>query len=298
MTAIAWGHTTRRPVGRAFSALGPAGAVAAVVLGLLLLMAALAPWIAPYSPDAQDLANPFQAPSSAHWLGTDSTGRDIASRLIWGARTSLAGPAAVVALSVCAGIPVALLAAWFGGRIDAVVARVLDVLFALPGILIAVLAVSVFGTGLSSAVIALAVAYLPYVARTARAVAIQQHGLPYVAALKVQGLGGFAISLRHVLPNIAPVVMAQVPVAFALALVDLAALSFLGLAVQAPQADWGVLVSDSQAVLQGHPEQVIWAGSLIVVAVLSLTFLGDRISEGRPEPRIRTKKRRRTDAAL
>lgn len=287
-----------RRLGGATAALGPAGSVCAAVVAVVVLVAALAPWLAPHDPNLLDLTDTFAGPSGDHWLGTDGTGRDVLSRLIWGARTSLAGPAMVVAASLVAGLPLALVCGWRGGRIDAAISRVLDVLFALPGVLIAVLTVAVFGPGLTPAIAALAVAYLPYVARTARAAAQQQFALPYVAALRVQGVGGAAIAVRHVLPNIAGVVMAQVPNAFALALIDLAALSFLGLGVQAPQPDWGLMVSDSQARLQGHPQQVIYAGTLIVVTVLALTFLGDRLAEGRgttTSPRSWRRRRHRYD---
>ncbi|XBB67053.1 ABC transporter permease [Nocardioides sp. WV_118_6] len=276
---------------RARGTLGPVGTAALVVVVAMVLLAALAPWLAPYPVDQQDLQHPYAGPSPEHWLGTDATGRDILSRLLWGARTSLGGPALVVALSLAVGLPIGLSAAWRGGLLDAVLARVLDVIFAVPGILVAVLAVAVFEPGLAPAVIALAVAYLPYVARTARAAARAQRHLPYVEALELQGMGGLRICARHVLPNILGVVLAQVPVAFALALVDLASLSFLGLAVQAPAADWGVLVSDNAALLQGHPEQAVYAGLAIVTAVVALTFLGDRLTEGRPAARLRREKR-------
>ncbi|WP_418060599.1 ABC transporter permease [Pimelobacter simplex] len=276
---------------RARGTLGPVGTAALVVVVAMVLLAALAPWLAPYPVDQQDLQHPYAGPSPEHWLGTDATGRDILSRLLWGARTSLGGPALVVALSLAVGLPIGLSAAWRGGLLDAVLARVLDVIFAVPGILVAVLAVAVFEPGLAPAVIALAVAYLPYVARTARAAARAQRHLPYVEALELQGMGGLRICARHVLPNILGVVLAQVPVAFALALVDLASLSFLGLAVQAPAADWGVLVSDNAALLQGHPEQAVYAGLAIVTTVVALTFLGDRLTEGRPAARLRREKR-------
>ncbi|MFI1018684.1 ABC transporter permease [Streptomyces sp. NPDC020965] len=263
--------------------LGTAGVIA---LGWILLMAAgaaLAPALAPHDPAAQNLLNIHAPPGGAHLLGTDGSGRDILSRLLWGARTSLAGPALVVLLSLVAGLPLALAAAWRGGWADAVVGRVLDLVFSLPAILLAVLAVAVFRPGPAPAILALAIAYLPYVARVARSAALRQRTMPYVAALTVQGHGAVAICARHILPNIAPVVGAQIPIAFAGALMDLAALSYLGLAVQAPQADWGVLVNDAQAVLQGHSSQVVYAGVLITTTVVALMLLGDRLAgDGRP----------------
>ncbi|MFE3016366.1 ABC transporter permease [Streptomyces sp. NPDC059256] len=264
--------------------LGIAGLIALGWIALMIATALLAPVVAPYDPDAQDLLNVYAPPGGDHLLGTDGTGRDIASRLIWGARTSLLGPALVVLLSLVIGLPLALAAAWRGGWLDAVVGRFLDIVFSLPAILLAVLAVAVFRPGPAPAVLALAVAYLPYVARVARSAALRQRAMPYIAALTVQGHSGTTICLRHLLPNISPVVGAQIPIAFASALMDLAALSFLGLAVQSPQADWGVLVNDAQAVLQGHSSQVVYAGTLIVATVVALMLLGDRLG-GDTRPR-------------
>jgi len=247
-------------------------------LSIVVLAAVFAPWVAPHDPNAGDLLNAYAPPSGEHWLGTDGTGRDVASRLVYGARTSLLGPAAVVLLALLLGVPLALLSAWRGGTTAFVITRVLDVLFAIPALLLAILAVATFGVGLRSAAIALAVAYLPYVGRLALTAAETERRLPYVQALEVQGHGAVRINVRHVLRNLAPVLVGQGSVAFAYALIDLAALSFLGLAVQAPQADWGVLVSDRDAILKGHPLGVVAAGTLVVLTVLSLFVLGSRIA--------------------
>lgn len=261
------------------SRLGTSGLVGAAVLVLVVLVAVLAPLVAPHDPNQGDLLASYAPPSPAHWLGTDGTGRDIASRLVYGARTSLLGPAAIVLLALALGVPIALLAAWRGGWTGWTVTRVLDILFAMPALLLAILAVAVFGAGLSAAVVALAIAYLPYVGRLAVTAAERERGLPYVQALSVQGHGAWRINVRHVLPNIAPLLLGQASIAFAYALIDLAALSFLGLAVQAPQADWGVLAGDKDAILRGHPVGVVAAGALVVVTVLSLLVLGSRLTE-------------------
>ncbi|MCM2389248.1 ABC transporter permease [Streptomyces albipurpureus] len=278
LTAVESAPSRANAAGRRLrNRLGATGLVALCWIALMIGCAALAPVIAPHDPNAQDLLHVYAAPGGDHLLGTDGTGRDILSRLIWGARTSLVGPALVVLLSLVVGLPLALAAAWRGGWLDAVVGRFLDIVFSLPAILVAVLAVAVFRPGPAPAILALAVAYLPYVARVARSAALRQRAMPYVAALTVQGHGGVAICARHLLPNITPVVGAQIPIAFANALMDLAALSFLGLAVQSPQADWGVLVNDAQAVLQGHSSQVVYAGVLIIATVVALMLIGDRL---------------------
>jgi len=262
--------------------LGVTGWLALAVVGFAVLLAAAAPLLAPADPNHGDLLSAFAPPSAAHWLGTDATGRDIASRLMVGARTSLLGPAAIVGLSLLVGIPLALAAAWYRGAASFLIARALDIVFSVPGLLLAILAVALFGPGLWPAVLSLAVAYLPYVARLTMTAAEQERRLPYVDALSVQGQSVFKITGRHLLRNLAPVIAGQATVTFAYALIDLASLSFLGLGVQAPTSDWGVLMSDRDAVLQGHPGQVAAAGVLVVATVLSLFVLGSRLSGEKP----------------
>ncbi|MEU6175283.1 ABC transporter permease [Streptantibioticus parmotrematis] len=276
---------TRRA--RLLTALGPSGVAAAVFLTVVLTVAAAAPLLAPSAPDLPSLLDAYAGPSAAHLLGTDGIGRDILSRLLYGARTSLLGPAFVVAAALLVGIPLALAAAWFGGMVDAVIARVFDLVYALPGLLLAVLAVALFGPGLVPAVAALSLAYIPFLARIVLAAAKQQRVGPYVDALTVQGFGAVRITVRHILRNIAPVVLGQAAIAFGYALLDLASLSYLGLAVQAPTPDWGVMVSDSNALMGGYWLPILAPGVLIVLCVLSLTVLGARVSGERPQPYLR-----------
>lgn len=266
--------TTRR--------LGLVGCLATVFLIVLAIVAVVAPWVAPYGPTEGSILDSYLPMSGSHLLGTDANGLDVFSRLLDGARTSLLGPAGVIVLSLVVGVPPALAAAWSGGWVDAVVSRVADVLFALPGILLAVLAVAIFGPGLTPAILAISISYLPYVARIVRSAALQQRKQPYVTALEVQGASALTISVRHILPNISGVVLAQSMLAFGYALSDLAALSFLGLAVQAPQADWGVLVNDASGMRNGHSVQVMAASVLIVLTIVALTTIGDRLAADAP----------------
>jgi peptide/nickel transport system permease protein len=260
--------------------IGAVGIVSAVVIVLLALVAILAPVLKPHDPNAIDLLHPFAGPSSAHLLGTDDTGRDLLSRLIAGSRTSLVGPLLVVLLEVALGVPLALVAAWRGGFVDGVLSRVLDVIFAFPGILLAILVIAFFGAGLRSAVIALAIAHMPYLARVTRGAAIRERRLAYVAALEVQGFSAFRICARHLVPNLVPLIVAQATVSFGYVMIDLAGLSFLGLGVQPPTADWGVMVSaGEQNILAGHPAQSLYAGALIVITVCAFTLLGERLAD-------------------
>jgi peptide/nickel transport system permease protein len=161
----------------------------------------------------------------------------------------------------------------------------MDILFAFPGILLAVLAAAVFGAGLAAPTIALAIAYTPYIARVLRSAAIRERARDYISAAEVQGLSSLTICVRHLIPNLAELVVSQATLVFAWAMVDLAAISFLGLGVQAPTADWGVMVSTGETgVLQGYPLESLSAGICIVLVVVAVNLLGERIAareEGR-----------------
>jgi peptide/nickel transport system permease protein len=252
---------------------------AAALLGAIVLVAVLAPLIAPFDPDQTDILHASFGPSSAHLLGTDELGRDIFSRLVYGARISLLGPTIVTLLTVFAGTAVAIWSVWVGGRFDRLVSRVLDGLFAFPSLLIAIVAVSVFGPGLTAPVIALAVAYLPYLARVVRSVALRERNLAYVDSCRLMGYSGLRICVRHLLPNVKGMVAAQATIVFASALVDLAALSFIGLGTQPPTPDWGTMVSEGTTeLINGAPQQSLAAGGAIVFTVVIVNLLSERLS--------------------
>ena len=252
----------------------------ASLLGLLVLVAVLAPWIVPYPPNGGNILAANLGPSSAHWLGTDQLGRDILSRLMVGARLSLLGPTIIVLCATAAAVVLAVSSVWVGGWFDQGVARVLDLMFAFPGLLLAILAVAMIGPGLLAPVVALTVAYTPYIARVVRTVALRERHLAYVESCQVIGISGWRICGRHLVPNVSPIVLAQATIAFGSALVDLAAISYLGLGVQAPQAEWGLMVSDGQsALLNGSPWESLSACVMIIVVVLSVNVLGERIAQ-------------------
>lgn len=255
-------------------------AIALAVLAATTLAAVFAPFIAPYDPDAVDFAAIYAAPSPAHWLGTDGLGRDTFSRMIYGARTALLGPLLVVIASTIIGILLGLLAGWRGGWIDAVLGRVFDVLFAFPSLLIAIMAVALFGKGLVAPVIAMSIAYAPFVARLTRSLIVAERSRPYVAAYRVQGFGGAWIALRRVLPNVTPIVGAQSTLNFGYVLAELAALSFLGLGVQPPTADWGAMINESQtALVGGHFLPAIVPAVAVVVVVVAVNIIGEELSD-------------------
>ena len=251
----------------------------AIFLAVLVVIALLAPLLAPKDPIATNLGSIYAGMSWTNLLGTDELGRDVASRLMWAARVSLIGPFVVVVVAATAGAAIAVTTAWIGGRFDSVCTSILDTILGFPGILLAILSVALFGRGLVAPVVALTIAYTPYFARITRSVALRERSQPYVAALTVQGLGGVRVSTRHILPNIVPVIFAQAAILFGYAMVDLAAISFLGLGVQPPTSDWGSMVAVGQAgVLLGHPLTSLSAGTAIVLTVISVNILGEGIA--------------------
>jgi peptide/nickel transport system permease protein len=260
--------------------LGPIGIVCLGVILVVVLMAALAPVIAPY--------DPHEAWSLAHLMGTDQSGRDILSRIIWGARTSLIGPLLVIVITAVLATVLALTAVWFGGRVDAFISRILDILFAFPNMLLAILAVAIFGPSLLTASIALAIGFTPYSARVIRSVALRERNLPYVSSAQLQGISGFIITTRHILPNVRTQILTGMTINFGYAMIELAALSFLGLGVQPPTADWGLMVSNGQASLQqGYWEQSIFAGLAIVITVAAFGYVGEQLGGRRAAGRTR-----------
>jgi peptide/nickel transport system permease protein len=246
---------------------------------VIVLAALLAPWIAPHDPNQLNILAANEGPSASHLLGTDELGRDLLSRLIYGARLSLLGPALIVVIETVVGTFIAILTAWMGGWFDTVTSRVLDILFAFPGLIFAVLAVALFGPGLVAPVIALSIAYIPYDARVLRSVALRERNLPYIQACYVEGLPTRTITVRHLLPNILPFVFVQATLSYGYALVDLAAISYLGLGVAPPTPEWGLMVANGQAsILTGHPQESLYAGLMIVATVVAFNLLGDRLA--------------------
>lgn len=254
--------------------------IAVIVLAVVTLSAIFAPWIAPYDPDTPDFTAFFAPPSPAHWLGTDALGRDILSRIIYGGRTALVGPLLVVLFSTILGILLGLLAGWRGGWVDAVLGRIFDVLFAFPSLLIAIMAVALFGKGLVAPIIAMSIAYAPFVARLTRSLVAAERTRPYVAAYRVQGFSAPWIALRRVLPNIAPIVGAQSTLNFGYVLAELAGLSFLGLGVQPPTADWGGMINEAQAgVAAGQFLPAIAPAVVVVIVVVAVNIIGEELSD-------------------
>lgn len=260
--------------------LTPVGRISLGFVAVVVVAAALAPLIAPYDPDHVDLQNVLAGPSAAHWFGTDSLGRDLLTRVLFGARTSLIGPLIVVVGSTVLGLVLGLVAAWRGGWVDAVLSRVFDFLFSFPAMLLAILAVALFGKGMFAPVLAMTIAYVPYVARLARGLIVAERARPYVQAYRVLGFRSSWIAFTRVLPNVVPTVGAQSTLNFGYVLADLAALSFIGLGVQAPTADWGSMINESRGALMSGDLLPTFVPALVVVlVVVAINVIGEELSD-------------------
>jgi peptide/nickel transport system permease protein len=243
----------------------------------VVFAALLAPWIAPH-PDAVDLVNNYAGWGPDHWLGTDALGRDVFARAIWGGRVSLLAPALVTILTSSVGTFLCLVAVWRRGATDAIFARVLDVVFAFPFILLAVLAAAAMGKGLLTSVLALSLAFLPFFARVVRGAALVERSRPYVESLSSAGIGPWRVCSRHLLPNLAPLILTQMALTFSSAVGAFGAMSYLGLGTQPPKSDWGVMIaSGQQDMLGGHPQQTLAAIVLLVGVVVCVNIIAERI---------------------
>jgi peptide/nickel transport system permease protein len=258
-------------------------------LGLVLLQALaalLAPWLAPFDPDAQDILARMGPPTAAHWLGTDNFGRDCLSRVLFGYRTLFAISASSVLAALGVGGGLGVLAAWRGGWVDVVAMRGMDVLFAFPIILLAIGIVAVLGPGAVSTTVAIAVVYAPIFARTLRAPALLLKGAEYVEAARAVGGGEWRLVLRHLLPNLAPVILVQASLSLSTAILVEASLSFLGLGTQPPTASLGRMLAESRSFLALSPWPAVFSGLAILVAAMGFNLLGDGLQD-RLDPRLR-----------
>ncbi|MFE7787931.1 ABC transporter permease [Streptomyces sp. NPDC057460] len=253
----------------------PVVVTAGAVLVLVVVAAVFAPLLAPYAPDAIDLSASLAGTGGEHLLGTDSSGQDLLSRVLYGARTSLIAPILLLSLAAFLGVTLGTLAAWRGGWVDTLVSRLTDVMYAFPGLLFTVLIIAVFGAGMTTSVLALGLAYTPTVAKYTRSVAVAERRKPYIDAYRVQGMGGARICARHLVPNLGRSVLGYLVVLFGEALMSLATLSYLGFGAQPPSSDWGLMVQEGQAaVVQGALLPALVPGIAIALVVVSFNVVG------------------------
>lgn len=257
----------------------PPAVIGLVIVGSLVIMATFAGFVAPYDPLIPDYGAILQAPDAKYLLGTDEIGRDVLSRLIYGTRASLQAGVIAVLLAIGIGVPVGLVSGYFGGLLDDIIMRVTDALMAFPVIVLALVLAAVLGSSLATAMVAIGVVYSPIFIRLARAQTLSVRELEYVEAARALGNGHPAIMGRHILPNIMSVVVIQMSVSIATAILVETALSFLGLGVQPPTPSWGSMLRLGVGYLEAAPWLSIGAGSAIFVTVLGINLLGDGLRD-------------------
>jgi len=249
--------------------------IAAIVLAALLLTAVIGPFLAPYDPLAMDLDSLKQPPGKAHLLGTDSKGRDILSRMVYGTRISLSVGIIASALSLCIGIFFGLIAGYFGGRIDVALSQVFDIFLAFPSLLLAIGISAVMSPGLPSAMLAITLVGWAGFARLVRGITLSLKEQTYVEASRALGASPARILYQHILPNALPLILVAGSLRVGSFILLEAALSFLGLGVQPPTATWGSMISLNRAYINSAPWMVIFPGLAISVTVISFNILGD-----------------------
>jgi ABC-type dipeptide/oligopeptide/nickel transport system permease subunit len=256
------------------------------VLALFALSGILAPALAPYDPYRSDLEGSLAGPTAAHWLGTDELGRDIFSRILYGARLSMVIGTISVSIGAVLGVPVGLFAGYFGGKFDLLSQRVIDVLLGFPSIILAIVLVTVLGVGLINVMIAVGIVSVPTYARLVRGQVLALKSLEFVEAARVLGGSTARIVFRHVLPNTLAVLIVQTTLQVASAILSAAALGFLGLGVQQPTAEWGAMLSTARQYIQLAPHTLIFPGLAIMLTVLGFNLLGDGLRDAL-DPRMR-----------
>jgi peptide/nickel transport system permease protein len=250
-----------------------------LLVALVIVMAIFGAAIAPYDPAAQDLSSPIAQPSAEHWLGTDSLGRDVTSRVISGARTALVGPLVIALGSMLIGNLLGLLAGYRGGRVDATIMRWVDLMWAIPSLLVIIVVSGAIGGGYWVAVALLVLLTVPFDTRVVRGATLEQVPRPYVEAAKTLGVSDRRIMLRHIWPNVSAAAIANTFLVFAGSLVALSSLSFLGLGAEPGIADWGQMLSEEQSLLFLNPVVPLAPGVAIVLLAASMNLIGDWLYE-------------------
>src|SRR5579859_1345909 len=251
----------------------------ALMLSAVILAAIFAPQLAPLDPLEMNPTHLLEAPSQSHWLGTDEFGRDILSRVIWGARISLYVGGIAVTIAVGAGVSLGLVSGYYGGLLDELIARVLDVVYAFPSILLALGIVGALGPGLTNTMLAIGIVYTPVYARLTRGTTLSIRQREFVAAATLSGANDLRILRRHILPNVAAPLIVQTSLSLSLAILAEASLSFLGLGTQPSDPSWGTMVNTGQRLIELSPWPVVFPGLAIIVAVLGFNLLGDGIRD-------------------
>ncbi len=252
--------------------------IAAVVLAVIVISTIFADFIAPYDPEAVDYNASFvRAFSKGHILGTDRIGRDLLSRLLCGAKISILNAFMIVGFEILAGVPIGLISGYYGGRIDNIIMRIWDMVCSLPSLLLAFVLVAAFGKGMWSGIIALGIVYTPLTAKLARSLIMTEKTQVYVEAAKSLGYTDFRIIFRHILPNVITTMIAQFTLDIGSAITSMATLSYLGIGVQPPLADWGTLLKDGMSMLYMNPVLLIAPALAVLITTIAINIFSDGI---------------------
>jgi peptide/nickel transport system permease protein len=250
-----------------------------VVVVLFVAAALLAPWISPADPLATSWSAIRRAPSAAHWFGTDENGRDVLSRVLWGARASLMAGIIAVGGALLIGVPIGLVAGLAGGWVDALISRVADAMLAVPFLILAIALAAFLGPALENAMLAIAISASPVFVRLARGMALEANTTDYAEAARAMGNPPWRTAVVHILPNIAPPLLVQATLSIAEAIIAEASLSFLGLGQQPPAPSWGSMLNSAQRFIENAPWLAIFPGMAIFTLVLALNLLGDGLRD-------------------
>jgi peptide/nickel transport system permease protein len=250
-----------------------------LVIAVFVLLALFAPLIAPYDPTAQSWTSVRKAPSFAHWFGTDDVGRDVLSRVIYGARASLMAGCISIAIALAIGVPLGLIAGYVGGFVDALLSRITDAMLAIPFLILAIALAAFLGPSLGNAMIAIGISTTPIFVRLTRGQVMAVKVEDFIEAARAVGNPRWRIALVHILPNIMPALLVQATLSVATAIIAEAALSFLGLGQQPPAPSWGSMLNSAQRFLVTAPWMAVWPGVAIFLTVLSFNLLGDGLRD-------------------
>jgi len=271
--AVPRAHPFRRLMRRRGAAVGFA------IIVFFVLLAILAPILSPYDPLATSWTAIRKAPDAAHWFGTDEIGRDIASRVIWGARASLLAGVVSVLISLSVGVPIGLLAGYAGGKTDMLISRMTDAVLACPFLILAIALAAFLGPSLTNAMIAIGVSATPVFVRLTRGQTLAIKAEEFILAARAIGNPPWRVAVRHVLPNVVPALIVQGTLAIAAAVIAEASLSFLGLGQQPPAPSWGSMLNTAKNYIDNAPWMAVWPGLSIFVLVLSFNLVGDGLRD-------------------
>jgi len=256
-----------------------AARIALLIVALLAIAAIAAPWIAPYNPDAVDLAQRLQGPSLAHWLGTDHLGRDELSRLIYGTRVSLGSVALSIVLILDLAIAVGGLSGYMRGRVDQAIMRFCDCFLAFPTIVLALFLIGILGTGMVNVIIAIALSHFAWYARMVRSLVLSFRQRDFVLASRAAGASRLRVFFEHLFPAIMAQMIVLATLDIGHMMLHVAGLSFLGLGVQPPTAEWGVMIGDARQFVWSMPMLILWPGLALLLSVMAFNILGDAVRD-------------------